>query len=218
MVRKGCDREIYNEPACRERSVSQVARGSVHLAFASKGELWRDCGMVRPPIFSRVHYSHGCKHDRYDRWRTLIFPESVLALDATQQGLHHGLQMMEDAMKLGEANISKLPKPSSYTSMPTSSQQQSKPAVIPKRTAATDFKSIAEEHAQAHDLMFMPTGRVHVKVRLPMYRVTGRGDGKGGIVVYVLDDAVWLVEGGKEDGESRAIALREMVLLASKAS
>ena len=64
----------------------------------------------------------------------------------------------------------------------------------------------------------MPMGRVHVKVRLPMYRITGRGDGKGGIVVYILDDAVWLVEGGKEDGESRAIALREMVLLASKAS
>ncbi|KAG8815304.1 hypothetical protein FRC18_001568 [Serendipita sp. 400] len=81
---------------------------------------------------------------------------------------------------------------------------------------ATDFKTIAEEYAQTHDLLFMPTGKVHLKVRLPMYRITPRGDGKGGIVVYVLDDAIWLVEGGKEEGETRPIPLREMVLLASK--
>lgn len=167
---------------------------------------------------SHPQASYGEIAEWYDRWRTLILPENVLALDATQQGFHRGLQMMEDAMKLGEANISKLPKPSSYMSTPTPTQQANKPVAVPKRTAATDFKSIAEEHAQAHDLLFMPTGRVHVKVRLPMYRVTGRGDGKGGIIVYILDDAVWLVEGGKEDGESRAIPLREMVLLASKAS
>jgi tuftelin-interacting protein 11 len=104
----------------------------------------------------------------------------------------------------------------------TAPPQQQGPTPAKKKGAAaarileSSFKSIVEEYATEHELLFMPTGRVHEKSRVPMYRVTARMDGKGGIVVYILDDMVWVVEGGADSGDVEGISLEEMVLLARK--
>ncbi len=39
------------------------------------------------------------------------------------------------------------------------------------RTQEITFKSIVEEYAADHNLLFMPTGKAHVKSRMPLYRV-----------------------------------------------
>jgi tuftelin-interacting protein 11 len=129
---------------------------------------------------------------------------------------------MLQASKLGPDVATKLPKPSlTPSTRPTSTA--SVPAQPSKKTPSSrlaqeiTFKSIVEEFAAEHDLLWVPIGRVHERSRLPMYRVTARVDGKsGGVVVYVLDDAVWLVEGGSSSGNVRAVALEEMVLLGAK--
>jgi len=87
---------------------------------------------------------------------------------------------------------------------------KSKPA--PSRLQEITFKSLIEERAAKHNLFFVSTGRAHEQSRMPLYRVSTRVDGKGGIEVFILDDAVWLVEG--ED--YRAISLEDMVLRAIK--
>jgi tuftelin-interacting protein 11 len=129
---------------------------------------------------------------------------------------------MDEAMNLSDSARINMPKPTltslAASSTPSSKQQQQsvkKPA--PSRLTEVTFKSIAEEYAAEHNLLFMPIGRVHEKSRIPMYRVTGRTDGKGGIVVYILDDVLWSVEGGAPDGAVTALTLEEMVLQASKA-
>jgi tuftelin-interacting protein 11 len=129
---------------------------------------------------------------------------------------------MLQASKLGPDVATRLPKPSFVpsTRLPsaaTAPSQPNKKTPSSRLTHEITFKSIAEEFAAEHNLLWVPTGRVHERSRLPMYRVTARADGKsGGAVVYVLDDAVWLVEDGSSSGNVRAIALEEMALLGAK--
>ena len=86
---------------------------------------------------------------------------------------------------------------------------------IPKLSARTHeitFRSIVEEFAASHNLLFIPTGRAHEVSRMPLFRVSPTADGKGGILVYIQDDAVWAAVDGKEYG---AISLEDMVLRAN---
>jgi tuftelin-interacting protein 11 len=129
---------------------------------------------------------------------------------------------MLQASKLGPDVATKLPKPSPVpsTRLPnpaTATSQPSKKAPTSRLAHDITFRSIAEEFAAEHNLLWVPTGRVHERSRLPIYRVTARVDGKsGGVVVYVLDDAIWLVEDGSSSGSVRAITLEEMALLGAK--
>ena len=129
---------------------------------------------------------------------------------------------MLQASKLGPDVATKLPKPSVMPSTPLPSaaiapSQPNKKTPSSRLTQGITFKSIAEEFAAEHNLLWVPTGRVHERSRLPMYRVTARVDGKsGGVIVYVLDDAVWLVEDGSSSGNVRAITLEEMALVGAK--
>jgi tuftelin-interacting protein 11 len=129
---------------------------------------------------------------------------------------------MLQASKLGPDVATKLPKPSlvpstRQPSTVTAPPQPSKKVPGSRLAHEITFKSIVEEFASEHNVLWVPTGRVHERSRLPMYRVTARADGKsGGVVVYVLDDAVWLVEDGSSSGTVRVITLEEMVLLGAK--
>ena len=129
---------------------------------------------------------------------------------------------MLQASKLGPEVATRLPQPQVVpsTQLPSAAiapSQPNKRALSSRITQEITFKSIAEEFAAEHNLLWVPTGRVHETSRLPMYRVTGRADGKsGGVVVYVLDDAVWLVDDGSSSGNVRAITLEEMALLGAK--
>ncbi len=129
---------------------------------------------------------------------------------------------MLQASKLGPDVATRLPKPSVVPpthlhSAAIAPSQSNKKTPSSRLTQEITFKSIAEEFAAEHNLLWVPTGRVHERSRLPMYRVTARADGKsGGVVVYVLDDAVWLVEDGSSSGNVRAITLEEMALVGAK--
>ena len=130
---------------------------------------------------------------------------------------------MLQASKHGPDVATKLPKPSlAPAPAPSASARRAPPSTgagastqpstkTPSSRLAHEitFKAIAEEFAAAHDLLWVPTGRVHERSRLSMYRVTAR-------VVYMLDDAVWLVEDGSATGSVRAVMLEEMALLGAQ--
>lgn len=78
------------------------------------------------------------------------------------------------------------------------------------------FKSIVEEYAAEHNLLFLPAGKAHEKSRMPLYKVSPNVDGKGGVLVYLLDDAVWAPPAEGDSPDYRAISLEDMVLRAAK--
>ncbi|KAI9062556.1 TFP11-domain-containing protein [Trametes sanguinea] len=149
----------------------------------------------------------------YSEWKGR-FSENVQNMPGVAQGFTRGLQLMNKAIELGPEAATRLPRPEHRpaTTTPTPAQKP-KEKVRPSRTQEITFRSIVEEYAASHNLLFIPTGRADERSRMPLYRVSQSVDGKGGILVYILDDAVW----ASEDGEYRAITLETMVLRATKA-
>ena len=150
----------------------------------------------------------------YSNWKD-AFTENVQSMPGIVQSFTRGLQLMNKAMELGPNAATQLPRPDHRAPLvtPKVSSRQTTPKPRPSRTQEITFRSIVEEYASSHNLLFMPTGRVHEKSRMPLFRVSHTVDGKGGLLVYIMDDAVWAPDGE----EYRAISLENMVLRAAKA-
>ena len=150
----------------------------------------------------------------YAFWKG-VFAEDVLALKGVQKGFTKGLQLMNEAIELGVDAPTKLKRPGAKVEQAaaagTGKAATKSAAALPSRTHEITFRSIVEEFAAEHNLLFMPTGRAHETSRMPLFRVSGPS-GKGGVLVFVQEDAVWAPEGD----EYRAITLEEMVLRANK--
>lgn len=149
----------------------------------------------------------------YAFWK-VVFAEDVLALKGVQRGFMRGLQLMNEAIELGADAPTKLRRPDTKVEATTAvgtNKGTTRNAAAPARTLEITFRSIVEGYAAEHNLLFMPTGRAHETSRMPLFRVSGPS-GKGGVLVYVQDDAVWAPEGDKY----RAITLEEMVVRATK--
>ncbi|EJD07266.1 TFP11-domain-containing protein [Fomitiporia mediterranea MF3/22] len=157
----------------------------------------------------------------YQFWKT-TFPEDVRSISAVEGGFTRGLQMINHALELGPEAPTKLPKPDhtrrpdtdSKPSMPKDKKDTATARVRPARAQEITFREIVEEFVTSHNLLFMPAGKVHEKSRMPLFRVSKSVDGKGGLLVYLLDDAVWAP--GVDGEETRAITLEDMVLRAAK--
>jgi len=119
------------------------------------------------------------------------------------------LQLMNKAIELGPDAPTRLPRPDhSGDQQPAST---ARPVVKAKsvRTHEITFRSIVEDFAASHNLLLVPTGRVNEKSRMPLFRVSATVDGKKGLLIYILDDAVWAA--GLSDAEDyRAVSLEDM--------
>lgn len=148
----------------------------------------------------------------YSSWKT-IFPEDVQRMSGVERGFTKGLELMNRAIELGPA-VSQLPRPDvQATSTPTESgKTRTRAKVTSSRTHEITFRSIVDDYASSHNLMFFPAGKVDEKSGHALFRVSKSVDGKGGLLVYIADDAVWATDGD----QYRAISLEEMVLRASK--
>lgn len=154
----------------------------------------------------------------YSFWKN-TFPEEVQRYPAVEAGFTSGLQMMEQALELGPEASTKLPKPDhkrrrdgSTAAANTPGQKKEPARPLPSRMQEITFRSIVEDFVASHNLLFMPAGKVHERTRVPLFRVAKTVDGKGGLLVYLLDDAVWAPDGE----EYRAITLEDMVLRATR--
>lgn len=129
-----------------------------------------------------------------------------------EHGLRFGLNMMNDAMSLGASAPARLPKP---VFAPLKARNKSSRRVVNAPPAAptedVTFRLIAEQHAAEHDLIFVPTGKSHTSTGKQLFKVSKNVDGRGGVTVYVGDDAVYAM---MEDGRFRAVLLDDMVKMA----
>ncbi|KAG5647479.1 hypothetical protein DXG03_009414 [Asterophora parasitica] len=155
----------------------------------------------------------------YSFWKG-SFPEPVQNMPGVGRGFTRGLQLMNKAIELGPDAPTQLARPDFRAELSTPStplRNGAKATPKPQRASALTheitFRSITEDFAATHNLLFIPTGRAHELSRMPLFRVSPTADGKGGLLVYIQDDAVWAPI---VDGEGfRAISLEDMVLRAS---
>ena len=157
----------------------------------------------------------------YSFWKE-TFPDNVRNMAGVDRGFTRGLQLMNKAIELGPEAPTKLAKPEFVTEIAASSsartaRNSAKPARPSARSIEITFRSIVEEYAASHNLLFVPTGKAHELSRMPLFRVSRSVDGKKGLLVYILDDAVWAPKvdvTNAEAEEFRAISLEDMVLRA----
>ncbi|KAG1876450.1 GC-rich sequence DNA-binding factor-like protein-domain-containing protein [Suillus subalutaceus] len=150
----------------------------------------------------------------YSFWKS-SFPDSVQSMPGVARGFTRGLQLMNTAIELGPDAPTMLKRPDLRAEQAIANASMKKPTatkVAPARVQEITFRSIVEEFSASHNLLFIPTGRVHEKSRMPLFRVSSSIGGKGGLLVYVQDDAVWAPDGD----EYGAITLEDMVLRANK--
>ena len=200
-------------------------------------------GLIRPTIFSQIleteffpkwldvlhiwliqpRVSFEEVAQWYAFWKE-AFPEDVRNMAGIGRGFTRGLQLMNKAIELGPDASTKLVKPdflaeiAAAAASPSHRARDTAKAVRPSaRTLEITFRSIVEEFAASHNLLFIPTGKAHELSRLPLYRVSKSADGKKGLLVYILDDAVWAPKVDRslpEAEEFKAISLEDMVLRA----
>ena len=134
-------------------------------------------------------------------------------MSGVERGFTRGLELMNKAIELGPA-VSQLPRPDAQAAGtpagPAKARTMAK--VTSSRTQEITFRSIVDDYASSHNLMFFPAGKVDEKTGHALFRVSKGVDGRGGLLVYIADDAVWATDGD----QYRAISLEEMVLRASK--
>ena len=148
-------------------------------------------------------------------WWKSRFPNATLGMRGIAYGFHNGLELMDEAFRLGAGTPSKLSKPV-FEPLPQASRSAPKPTTkarpIVENPLEITVRSLAEDFATQHDLIFLPMGRSNDRTGEPWFKVCKGVDARGGIMVYVGEKAVYAKS---EDGSSRAVTLEEMVTLAT---
>lgn len=103
-----------------------------------------------------------------------------------------------DAIDTGADIATSLEPPSSIpTSNPLLPPSTQNPSPLPAPTASippppATFKDVVEEWCAENDLHMMPLREADLQTGLPLFRITASASGKGGAVVYLKGDVVWV--------------------------
>ncbi|KAK3321816.1 GC-rich sequence DNA-binding factor-like protein-domain-containing protein [Apodospora peruviana] len=150
-------------------------------------------------------------------WQDDVFPQEIKALPSIAAEFEKGTALIERALDLGDRAKSDLKPPESGPTLqqaPKSEkhrhhhrqnreQQQATtaPAAAQEAKKQTDevvtFRHVIEDWCQENDLQFIPE-RKKVHAEGPLYRITARGDGKGGALVYFKGDVLFAEVKGKD--------------------
>ena len=129
-----------------------------------------------------------------------------------------GMETINLALDLGDDITTLLPAPEAGPVRPLASslRDEKKKVEAVKRIVDEDpitFRSVVEEWCEEQGLLFIPLKEADLGSGLPLFRLTARGDGKGGVVVYLKGDVMYARDAGKKDGAVfRPLGLDERLL------
>ncbi|KAJ9106349.1 hypothetical protein QFC21_001495 [Naganishia friedmannii] len=207
------DRVLGWSSLMRESTFGQLLEEKFFPAWLDTLHFW----LIQPD------YSAGEVASWYHYWKDYL--ANYTTSDGTKltenrrvdHGFRTGLKLMNEAMSLGAEAPGKLAKPE-FKPLQDKKSRDTKSKEGRPKTAQPDqpeitFRSIAEQHAVEHNLLFIPTGKSHSATGKQLFKISKNPDGRGGITVYIGDDAVYAMG---EDGSFRPVLLDDMVKMASK--
>lgn len=177
--------------------------------------------VIRSEFFPKWHQtlymwltSSGVSYDEvgewYQWWKSVFqerLPEEFNRLPTIAVEWDQGLQMMSVASEMGPEAATHLPPPllPGSTSQAASSTQTSQHGLsshpltgdrqsMPSSTieAPTTFKDVVEDWCVENGLLMFPMREADVQTGFPLFRITASASGKGGVVVYLKGDVVWV--------------------------
>ncbi|KAH9433492.1 hypothetical protein MCOR02_005540 [Pyricularia oryzae] len=147
----------------------------------------------------------------FEWWMHSVLPAEIRNCPSIAAEFLKGQRMVDLGLDLGDRIAAELSRPNkdparkarsdppsrAQTPLPKQAHHpQAAPAAQPK-TEPASFRQQVEDWCAAHDLQFIPE-RKKVHAKGPLYRITARGDGKGGVLGYFGEDALWFENKGKE--------------------
>lgn len=112
-----------------------------------------------------------------------------------------------DALENGVDVANNLEPPSTTPSAPLALSTPIATVSVPKSTAIDTpitFKDVVEDWCAENDLHMIPLREADLQTGLPLFRITASASGKGGVVVYLKGDVVWVRGAGSAGSENRA--------------
>ena len=135
-------------------------------------------------------------------WWKEQMPESINAHPVTEAEWNKGLEMITNALDLGERAKYELPPPVNSPVPPIIDQSTPAPLATPSKSkpvqAEATFKDVVEEWCVDQGLIIMALREADPQTGYPLYRITASASGRGGVIVYLKGDVVW-VRSGKGD-------------------
>ena len=146
------------------------------------------------PVFTEVQ-------QWYLFWQD-VFPAELRATPAVKEGFRRGLDMVNDALDLGDRAATELPAPAFTTTAPGGPAEKaadSKTAAsTPSAVAATGvpestFRDVVEDWCAEHDLLLVPLRKAHDASGSPLFRITASASasGGGGVTCFFRGDVLW---------------------------
>ena len=122
-------------------------------------------------------------------------------IDAEWQKGVATLNIALDALEEGLDVSSALEPPSTAPVLPASAPQSLTPiaASAPTLETPTTFKDVVEDWCAENGLFMLPLREADLQTGLPLFRITASASGKGGVVVYLKGDVVWVRSTGSEN-------------------
>ena len=173
--------------------------------------------------------------DWYRWWRKEVFSTQSGCdnLPSVEKGFAKALDLMNQAMSMGEDVKYYLKKPDMRSGGPSTSgtglsrdsgttigskSKTPKPKQLESTTGMdVTFRSVVEEMAADNNLLFIPTGKSHELSGMPTFRVSSSIDGKLGVTVYLQGDVVYAQTSAGHGKESwKPISVQDMVERAQK--
>ena len=182
-------------PLLRSSILSQILEAEFFSKFLETLHTW----LIAPS----VNYEQVAEW--YTWWRKEVFGESsgCGSLPGVERGFAKALNMMNQAMAMGEDAKYRLQKPdlrpsASFAKESAKRADKDREALKAMKARQQDptagdvtFRSVVEELAAEANLIMLPTGRSHEVSGMPLFRVSSGIDGKSGVTVYLHGDVVY---------------------------
>lgn len=130
-------------------------------------------------------------------WKTQI-PEEFNIIQAVASEWEKGLEMINQALDLGDLAKTELPPPITGPVRPikpaapvTPLASSDKGAVSQRPIQEASFKDVLDDWCVEQGLIMVPLREAHPQTGLPLFRITASVNGKGGVLVYLKGDVVW---------------------------
>ncbi|EUC32704.1 hypothetical protein COCCADRAFT_98048 [Bipolaris zeicola 26-R-13] len=149
-------------------------------------------------------------------WRNDVRNELSNVL-SVELGWEKAYSLVNQAKRLGEARFTDLPTPQFESTGPSvETVRPAKPInkePAPSAPPAQEhrFKDTVERFCEEENLLLIPLREAHEQTALPLFRITASATGRGGAVVYLKDDDVW-VQNKKDKSVWDPIDLGEVLI------
>lgn len=144
-----------------------------------------------------------------------VFPNDLLSSSSVKAGFRKGLDMMNDALDLGDRAATELSLPVLGPSLTQPKERRPFATTsIPKRTrieaTETTFRDVVEDWCAVNNLLLIPLRKAHEGNGSPLFRITASASGAGGVVCYFRGDVVWCQDRKKNWKPMALVAILEL--------